>query len=144
MGMEEKQNDDALENELQALFDSTVVEADAARLNRLARFSADIPKEAAPWVSPFLQQMLATGCLVLGLSALSASAFLHSPQSWSSEIANVEQESHSSFGADSIDEDAEWDSDVIVVGFDLLHGTQSIDAEILEDSFQALLDESSS
>ena len=44
----------------------------------------------------------------------------------------------------SIDEDAEWDSDVIVVGFDLLHGTQSIDAEILEDSFQALLDESSS
>ena len=80
---------------------------------------------------------------MLSASALSASAFLQSPQSWPSEIANMKQESHSSFGVDSIDEDAEWDSDVIVVGFDLLHGTQRIDADLLEDSFQALLDESS-
>ena len=142
MSMKEQLECDALENELQTLFDETRVGADAHQLNRLARFSSEIPKESSSWLNPFVQQMFATCCLVLGLSALSASAFMDSPRTWSSELVNPEQEINQLLGQESDVYELGWDLEEFSVGFDLLNGTNNIDDELLEDSFQALLAES--
>ena len=143
MESEEKPYSAALEYELQELFDSTAVDAGSDRLNRLARFSAAIPKEVSPWLSPLFRQLGATTCLVLGLFVLSYEPSGESSAPWPSEPVGSVSGNSVLVVADSWGEPADWDSDIATVGFDLLHGANQIDEDLLEDSFQALLDESS-
>ena len=142
MESQEKQDSAALEYELQELFDSTSVDAGSDRLNRLARFSAKIPKEVSPWLSPLLRQFGATSCVVLGLFILSYKPSGDSSSHWPAEPVRSISENSVLLGTEFLDEPTNWDSDIATVGFDLLHGTNQIDEDLLEDSFQALLNES--
>ena len=143
MELEAKQDSDALEYELQELFDLTSADLGSERLNRLARFSAKIPKEASPWLSPIFRQLSATSCLVIGLAVLSVTPSGDSHSPWSVERGHPGLESRHALGGELFEEPEHWDTDITTVGFDLLHGANQIDEALLEDSFQALLDESS-
>lgn len=141
MESEEKQFSAVLEYELQELFDSTSVDAGSDRLNRLARFSAAIPKEVSQWVSPLFRQLGATICLVLGLFALSYESSGDSSAHWGVEPVRPLQENNVLLNGDVLDGPSGWDSDIATVGFELLHGANQVDENLLEDSFQVLLDE---
>ena len=140
MRNKDKHKAELLEDELQALFNSTVGEVEVERLNRLARYSAEIPKTSSPWCKPIVQHIGATLCLLLGLIFFSVNTLVESSQSWSPQAASKDNDYSETVEYFPFQAASEWDFDGTKVGFDLLHGGNEIDEDLLEASFRALLD----
>lgn len=142
MDMVEQQHSDELEQELQGWFDGTAMAPEPVQMNRLARFSAAVPKAVTPWFSPFARNLAGACCLTLGLVVLSLQSFVGSSQPWPVDAVVRTPEIHMAFNLDLLEQSVQWESDISDVGLDLLHGNGRVDEDLLEESFQALLDES--
>ena len=134
--MSEQEEIDALERSLQSLFDGTISTPETEQLTRMARQSAQIPKPFESELAGWTRQWLAPGIMALGVAVVCLMMAQPSlPQHATPIPINFPQENEFGLGIEN-----DLSSDVIDPGFGLLHGSEALDADILEDSFQALLE----
>lgn len=130
-----------LEDEMQKLFNETTLELTNGRLHQLARTAAQIPKKEKYGLSPWMRHVSGLTCMALALIVLSDvdtfKSTLGKPPDVFVEASQVDLIRALRGSAES----DHWESEIQGVGFELFHIGNSLDAAVLEGSFEALLNE---
>jgi hypothetical protein len=130
-----------LEDEMQKLFNATTLELTDARLNQLARTAAQIPKEPKQGLSPWMSHVSGLSCIALAFIVLSDLGTFQSSSGQSPDILVEASPVDLIAALRGSAEHGDWESEIQGVGFELFHISGSLDAAVLEGSFEALLNE---
>lgn len=141
MELDELEKRENLEEGMQSLFDATVVQPTAQRLHHLARGAAQVPASKPVGFSPLVRHALGLACMVMGVALLPLNSFLESAPGTPETLSLSVADKVLAFDLEAENKHGSWDGDLQGAGFDLLHAAGSIDDKVLEESFQALLNE---
>ena len=130
-----------LEDEMQKLFNETAVELKSARLLQLGRAAAQVPKEPKKWSSPWIRHVSGLACMVMVIVLLGDSRSFNANITHSVDVLEKPPQVDLISDLLGVSDDTDWESEIPSVGFELFHGSDSLDAAVLEVSLEALLKE---
>lgn len=130
-----------LEDEMQKLFNATTLELTDARLHQLARTAAQIPKKEKYGLRPWMRHVSGLTCMALALIVLSDVDTFKSTLGKSPDVFVEASQVDLIRALRGSAEHGDWESEIRGVGFELFQIGNSLDAAVLEGSFEALLNE---